>query len=310
VTFTLTALTGAYTDVDDDPDSPDSSWLLADNNNVNTAVLGSFSTPTGSPTVGADLQEFRALVRQFDEAQAGTPEARIELWENGVLVRAGSDTSVPDGGVVLSFTWNANELGTSDGSLVECNVIGTKAGGSPSSRNTVEVGAFEWNVDYTTGDTDPPTWDNLVESADPLELGQTETIDINVYDASTISFVYLEFDSVNHTMSYISGDNWRYSTWAPTSVGIKTYQIHMIDQYNNINQTDDQTLTVEDTTDPIISNIGESADPLELGSTETITVDITDESSMEFVYLEFEGSNHSMSFVSGVQWEYTLLILS
>lgn len=126
-TFTLLELSGAYTDVDDDPDSPDGNWLIASGNNVNTEVLASFPTPTGNPTVGADLQEFRALVRQFDEGQSGTPTARIELWENGGLIRAGSDTPVPDGGVVLSLTWNANELANPDGSLVECKVIGTKA---------------------------------------------------------------------------------------------------------------------------------------------------------------------------------------
>jgi len=150
-TFVLTELTGAFTDVDDDPDSPDGNWLLATGNNVNTAVEASFPTPTGNPTVGADLQEFRVLVRQYDEGQTGTPDARIELWENGVLVRAGSDTAVPVGGVVLSFTWNANELGTADGSLVEVNVVGTKSGGAPGARNTVEVGAIEWNVEYSAG---------------------------------------------------------------------------------------------------------------------------------------------------------------
>ncbi len=126
-TFTLVELSGAYTEVDDDPDSPDSEWLDASGNNVNTSVLASFPTPTGSPTVGADLQEFRVLVRQFDEGQTGTPQARIELWENGGLIRAGTDTDVTTGGVILSFTWNANELATADGSLVECKVVGTKA---------------------------------------------------------------------------------------------------------------------------------------------------------------------------------------
>lgn len=125
-TFTLVELTGAYTDVDDDPDSPDGLWLPASGNNVDTSVLASFPTPTGNPTVGADLQEFRVLVRQFDEGQSGTPTARIELWENGGLIRAGSDENVPQGGVVLSFTWNANELSNADGSLVECKVVGTK----------------------------------------------------------------------------------------------------------------------------------------------------------------------------------------
>lgn len=146
-----TNLTGGLADIDEDPDSPDTNWMVATGNNVNTDVRVSFATPTGSPTVGADLQEFKAFVRQFDEGQTGTPTARIELWENGVLVRAGTDADVPQGGLLLSFTWNANELGTPDGSLVEMKVVGTKAGGGPSARNTVDVGAVEWNVTYDAG---------------------------------------------------------------------------------------------------------------------------------------------------------------
>lgn len=139
----LTELTGVVENIQDDPDNPDGSWLVATGNNANTNVRTSFPTPTGNPTVGVDLQEFRALVKQYDEGQTGTPEARIELWENGGLIRAGSNIDVPQGGVVLSFTWNANELGTTDGSLVECKVVGIKVGGAPSKRNTVDVGAVE-----------------------------------------------------------------------------------------------------------------------------------------------------------------------
>ena len=146
-------LSGGVGDIDDDPDSPDGNWMVASGNNVNVDVRTSFPTPTGSPTVGADLQEFKAWVRQYDEGQGGTPEVRIELWENGNLVRAGNDENVTTSGHMVSFTWNANELGTADGSLVEMKVVGTKAGGSPSNRNTIDVGAVEWNVAYTAGVT-------------------------------------------------------------------------------------------------------------------------------------------------------------
>lgn len=141
--------------IQDDPDSPDGNWLVASGNNVNTDVRVSFPTPTGNPTVGADLQEFKAWVRQYDEGQSGTPDVRIELWENGVLIRAGSDESVTLSGHMVTFTWNANEIAVADGSLVELKVVGTKSGGSPSSRNTVDVGAIEWNVDYTAGASAP-----------------------------------------------------------------------------------------------------------------------------------------------------------
>ncbi len=151
VVFALIELTGAYTDVDDDPDSPDGNWLLATNNKVDTTVRASFPTPTGNPTIGANLQEFRVLFRQYDEAQTGTPTARIELWETGgvVALAISSEISLPVGGVVVSLTWDATLLGTADGSAVEVYAFGFKTGGGPGTRNSVEVGAIEWNVDYS-----------------------------------------------------------------------------------------------------------------------------------------------------------------
>jgi len=144
----LSNLSGTVSEIQDDPDDPDENWLDAASNNSDSIVRVSFPTPTGSPTVGTDLQEFRALVRKY--GGTGTPTARVELYEDGSLVRAGSDIDITTD-TVLSFKWNANEISTSDGSLVECRVYGTKAGGAPSVRATVEVGALEWNVTYDSG---------------------------------------------------------------------------------------------------------------------------------------------------------------
>ncbi len=141
-----TNLAGIVTDIDERPTAPDAKWLVASNNNVNIDVRVSFPTPINTPQIGPDLQEFFVFVRQFDESQSGTPTARIELWEAGALVRAGSNTSVPDGGLLFKLTWNANEITAA--ADVECKVIGTKVGGAPSARNTVDVGAVEWNVEF------------------------------------------------------------------------------------------------------------------------------------------------------------------
>lgn len=140
----------AVADIDDDPDSGDTNWCVATDDNTSVDVRVSFPSPSGNPTVGADLQEFRWQVRRTAGSGTGTPTTRAELWENGALVRAGSNENVTsDSGEVHSFTWNANELGTADGSLVEVNIIGTKTGGSPTVRASIDVGAVEWNVEYT-----------------------------------------------------------------------------------------------------------------------------------------------------------------
>ncbi len=153
-----TGLSGVVADIQADPDTKSGSWtatdpLRASGNNIDVEVHCSFPTPSPNLTVGAGLQEFRVLLRPFDSGQTGDPDWRIELWQNGSLVRAGSNTQILNdaGDTVVSFTWNANEL-TSDpgGAQVEIKVFGVRSGGGPSARNTIDIGAIEWNVDFTT----------------------------------------------------------------------------------------------------------------------------------------------------------------
>ena len=133
-------------DIQDDPDSPDGNWGSWDGNG-NTDCGVSFPTPSGNPTVGADLQEFRVLIRK--SASAGQDCGwSLELWENGSQVRVlSTGTTSSTTGEVVAGTWNANELGTADGSLVECYCDQT-SGGTGGNRRGLEVGAVEWNVEY------------------------------------------------------------------------------------------------------------------------------------------------------------------
>lgn len=135
-------------DLTSDPDAGDANWCVASSNNVNTATRTSFATPSANPNTGADLQEFRAEVRRTAGSGTADPTVRIELWENGALIRAGGETTITsDASQVIAFTWDAAELATADGSLVECKVVGTKSGGSPAKRSAVDVGGIEWNAE-------------------------------------------------------------------------------------------------------------------------------------------------------------------
>jgi tetratricopeptide (TPR) repeat protein len=152
-------------------------------------------------------------------------------------------------------------------------------------------------------DTLPPSYSNLIESADPLELGDTEVIQINVSDFSGISQVLIEFEGSNYSMTNIVGDSWQYNAWIPNIVGNYTYTIYLQDNMNNWNSTAG-VIRVIDTTPPTCSNLIESSDPLELGQTETIQVNITDFAGISQVKIEFEGSNHSMTNIGGSIWQY------
>lgn len=153
VLIVQTNLSGSVSDIQDDPDSADGNWLEYISNNVDTVTRVSFPTPTGNPTVGVDLQEFKIWVRQQPDGAGADPTVRIELYENGSsLAIILADTAVSSTtGALYSGTWNANLLGTANGSLVECYIYGVAIGGAPGNRCTIEVGAVEWNVDYTTG---------------------------------------------------------------------------------------------------------------------------------------------------------------
>ncbi|MFW9894683.1 MAG: S8 family peptidase, partial [Candidatus Thorarchaeota archaeon] len=153
-------------------------------------------------------------------------------------------------------------------------------------------------------DTTPPTYSNLVESADPLLLGNTEIITIDVFDPSGVNQVLIEFESLNHSMANIGGNTWQYDSWTPSNTGIYPYSIFMEDNTNRWNSVSGLIEVREDTEPPEFSNLDESADPLELGNTEIITISITDLSGVNQVKIEFNGLNHSMTNIGGNLWRY------
>ena len=140
-------LAGALADIDDDPDAPDGAWLTATTNG-STAARAGFPVPSADPSAGAGLQEFRVLVRK-NAAGGNTVSWSLELWENGAQVAVlATGTTDSTTGEVASGSWDATSLAAADGSLVECRIAQTGgAGGNPSNRRYLEVGAVEWNAE-------------------------------------------------------------------------------------------------------------------------------------------------------------------
>lgn len=171
---TQTNLTGSLANIDEDPDSPDASWLVATGNNVSTTAHVTFPTPTGPLTTGAGLQEFRIQVRKFSSTQTGTPTVIIDLYDNGSLISSSGSTNVTSAtGQVVSYTWDATGR---TAATVECRVRGIATGGSPGVRNTVDVGAIEWNAEYSTivtvtGAAALTAQGDLVAAGVPVKLG-------------------------------------------------------------------------------------------------------------------------------------------
>ncbi|MFX1528210.1 MAG: S8 family peptidase [Promethearchaeota archaeon] len=153
-------------------------------------------------------------------------------------------------------------------------------------------------------DITPPVYSNLVESADPLLLGNTEIIRIEITDHSGINQVLIEFEGLNHSMTNIYEETWQYDSWTPSNTGNYPYTIYMEDNNNNWNSVSDSIEVKEDTEPPAYSKLIESADPLELGKVEVISIEITDLSGVSQVLIEFEGSNHTMMKIGEEKWHY------
>jgi len=141
--------------LDEDPDGAGTDWAVSTNNNTSHTGHFSFGTPTDPLTDGANLQGFRVSAREAASCGTGTPTLRIELWESNTLIRAGGENNVTavfgcTQGTdcdVFELLWNATEITTA--ANVEVKVFSTKAGGAPSVRCAVDIGAVEWNADTT-----------------------------------------------------------------------------------------------------------------------------------------------------------------
>ena len=87
------------------------------------------------------------------------------------------------------------------------------------------------------------------------------------------------------------------------AIGTKIFTIYANDTENNTNSYT-SSFGIIDTTPPTPSNLSESMDPLELGSAEIITLNVTDLEGVQDVRLQIEGGNHSMSNTGGNEWQY------
>jgi len=95
--------------------------------------------------------------------------------------------------------------------------------------------------------TSLPSWSNLVETSEPIELGDTMSVSIDVTHTSGINQVLIEYDSVNHTMSNI-GNTYSHS-WTPSSAGSNPYTIYM-ESFVGTWNTASESAAVVDTTAP------------------------------------------------------------
>jgi hypothetical protein len=178
----------------EDPDGPGTDWETATNKQTSHVGHFTFATPTQPLTTGGSFQEFRAVVRQAAQCGSVTPTARIELWQSGAPVDAGSDVGVTalnsctqgTDCQVLSFFWNEDQVASA--ANVEIKVFGTAAS-SGGQKCAVDLGAVEWNADVTAvGATTPTLWNPSSAPFEDIDTGQARLgADVDTNGGGTIS---------------------------------------------------------------------------------------------------------------------------
>lgn len=244
-------------------------------------------------------QSWNNIIYYYDGISFGIYLNGDEIYQTYI----GSDSLISDSSTFLLGTTGSDCFnGYIDEFRISSNV-NTKGWYETEFNNQNDSDSFFTFGSEGIVDTTPPSYSNLIENFDPLELGQTEIIRINVSDFSDILQVKIQFEGSNYSMTKVGGDTWRYNEWTPNTVGNYTYVIYMEDKMENWNSTIGR-IKVIDTTPPTYSNLIESSDPLELGQNEVIQVNVNDLAGILEVKIEFEGLNHSMTNIGGNTWQY------
>jgi parallel beta-helix repeat protein len=202
-------------------------------------------------------------------------------------------TMINIGGDIWGYNWTSS----SNGTLPFTVLVNDTGGNTNSIADSVSV-----------QDTTAPNLFGLYESFDPVELGNDVIIRINITDVAGINTTLIEIEGTNQTMTNVGGDTWQY-TWVPSSIATFNYTIWANDSNGNSNDLSD-SITVEDTAIPNLTDLTEITDPLELGNTMTIQINVTDTSGINTTLIEIQGTNYTMTNNITTIWEIYFVPLS
>ncbi|MDX1798599.1 MAG: NosD domain-containing protein, partial [Candidatus Lokiarchaeia archaeon] len=158
------------------------------------------------------------------------------VYLNGILKNKLIDSDHLNAGQIGLMTWTRNATSSFDDLKIRLLV---------SNEPIIFLGSEE---------TFKPQFNYIIEAADPIELGNSIDITVNVTDLISILKVLIEFDENNYSMTYIGGDLWQNDTWTPPSTGNYTYIIYAQNfnlKWNSIIGS----IQVIDTTPPTFSDL-------------------------------------------------------
>ncbi len=196
-------------------------------------------------------------------------------------------TMIYKGANIWEYNWTPSSLGIAIPYKIHVNDTGT-------NKNS-------YSDTITVQDATSPALINL-SLASSVELGNKFKITVNSTDLSGVDAVLLEILGANYTMTNIGGDKWEIN-WTSSSIGNIPYKIWANDTENNLNSLSD-SVSVQDTTKPLLFNIYESVNLIEAGNVLTVRLDATDLGGIVTMLFEILNANHTMVKVGQNTWEY------
>jgi hypothetical protein len=164
---------------------------------------------------------------------------------------------------------------------------------------------------FTIQDTNGPEFSNLDDTPDPQEFGDFVNISVDVTDDVGVDEVWVNITSpsggsTNVSMSKGIGDQWFYNT-SYSELGSFSYTVWANDTSDNWNSTGPGSFIIQDTTGPDISNLIDTPDPQQMGGDVNITVDVTDVSGVDEVWINItypNGTSINISMNPGIADEW------
>jgi hypothetical protein len=143
-----TNTSGAVTDVDESPRSPDGLWITPTTLGTEWQARFSFGTPAATPRVGSNRQTFVVWAKRVNgDVTFEWPLLTAHLYESGVFkADLGCRVVSSATGQILVFRWDASLLSTASGADVE--VLLKASGRSPASGTSsvgIHLGALAWD---------------------------------------------------------------------------------------------------------------------------------------------------------------------
>lgn len=254
-----TGLSGTVSDIQDDPDSPDGNWLTNTSSNANNDLRVSFPTPTPALDSGS-VQEFRVLIRKTSNSNSAGWS--LQLWENGSQVGSAlnSGTLSNTTAVVVSGSWNKTSLSDQTGANVELRLQQTSggSGGAAGNRAWIEVGAVEWNTQYTA-----PSGPTITAhpSNQTVTEGQSASFTVSATGSGTLLYQWQEDTG---SWGNLSGETSSTLSFTPAALSDngRVFRCVVTDDFGSENSTS-ATLTVNPL--PVITSHPEPATVVEGG---------------------------------------------